>query len=134
MAYRSTRTVTTLDGLCQLLLSIRRCHNPACPRYHQPYRPEVEGRWALPHGEFGLDIIAFIGMLRYERHRSVPEIHRKLCQRGVIIAERTVTNLLARYEELVTLRLTSQARLRERLTRPRARHPCPRWFTARRGA
>jgi hypothetical protein len=116
MAYRSTRTVTTLDGLCQLLLSIRRCHNPACPRYHQPYRPEEEGQWALPHGEFGLDIIAFIGMLRYERHRSVPEIHQELCQRGVIIAERTVTNLLACYDELVTLRLTSQARLRERLT------------------
>jgi hypothetical protein len=54
-------------------------------------------------------------MLRYERHRSVPEIHQELCQRGVIIAERTVTNLLARYDELVTLRLTSQARLRERL-------------------
>jgi hypothetical protein len=39
-----------------------------------------------------------------------------LCKRGVIIAERTVTNLLARYEELVTLHLTDQTRLRERLT------------------
>ena len=116
MADRSTRTITTLDGLCQLLLSIRRCHNPECSRYHQPYRPEEEGRWALPHGEFGLDIIALIGTLRYERHRSVPEIHQALCKRGVIIAERTVTNLLARYEELVTLHLSDRARLRECLT------------------
>lgn len=97
MAYRSTRTVTTPEGLCQLLLSIRRCHHPECARYHQPYRPEEEGRWALPHGEFGLDVVAFIGTLRYERHRSVPEIHQALCKRGVLIAERTVTNLLARY-------------------------------------
>jgi hypothetical protein len=81
-----------------------------------PYHPEEEGHWALPHGEFGLDIIALIGALRYEMHRSVPEIHQGLCQRGVVIAERTVTNLLARYEELVTLRLSDQARLRERLT------------------
>jgi hypothetical protein len=111
MAYRSVRTITTLDGLCQLLLTIRRCHNPECPRYHLPYRPEEEGRWALPHGEFGLDIIARIGTLRYERHHSIPEIHKELCQRGVVIAERSVSNLLARYEELVTLHLSDQARL-----------------------
>jgi hypothetical protein len=70
MGYRSVRTITTLDGLCQLLLTIRRCHNPLCPRYHQPYRPEEEGHWALPHGEFGLDVIALIGTLRYEKHRA----------------------------------------------------------------
>lgn len=116
MGYRSMRTITTLDGLCQLLLTIRRCHNPQCPRYHQPYRPEAEGYWALPHGEFGLDIIAYIGTLRYERHHSIPEIHQELCKRGVVIAERTVTNLLARYDELVTLHLTDHIRLHERLT------------------
>jgi hypothetical protein len=116
MAYRAVRTVTTLDGLCQLLLTVRHCHNRACERYRQPCRPEEEGRWALPHGEFGLDIIALIGTQRYERHDSVPEIHQTLCKRGVVIAERTVTNLLARYEELVTLHLTDQTRLRERLT------------------
>ncbi len=49
-------------------------------------------------------------------HHSVPEIHQELCKRGVVIAERTVTNLLARYDELVTLHLTDQTRLRERLT------------------
>lgn len=114
-AYRSVRTITTLDGLCQLLLTIRRCHNRACERYRQPCRPEEEGRWALPHGEFGLDIIALIGTLRYEMHHSVPEIHQELCKRGVVIAERTVTNLLARYEELVALHLSDPTRLHERL-------------------
>ena len=96
---RSARTITTLSGVCQLLLTIRRCHNRACEYYRQPYRPEEEGAWALPHGEFGLDIIALIGALRDERHQSVPEIHQELSRRGVIIAERTITNLLARYEE-----------------------------------
>lgn len=115
MAYRSTRTITTLNGVCQLLLTIRRCHHRACERYRQPYRPEEEVAWALPHGEFGLDIIALIGALRYERHQSVPEIHQELSRRGVLIAERTITDLLARYEELVTLHLSDQTRLRERL-------------------
>lgn len=116
IAYHSTRTVTTLNGLCQLLLTIRRCHSPTCEQYHRPYRPEEEGRWVLPHGEFGLDIIALIGTLRYKMHQSVPEIHQELVKRGVVIAERTVTNLLARYDELVTLHLADQTRLRERLT------------------
>ncbi|GHO58006.1 hypothetical protein KSB_64810 [Ktedonobacter robiniae] len=66
----------------------------------------------MPHGEFGLDVIALVGSLRYMHHRSVPEIHRELLTRSVLISERTVTNLLARYEELVTLHLTDQTRLR----------------------
>lgn len=65
-------------------------------------------------GEFGLDVIALIGSLRYISHRSVPEIHQALCDRGIRIAERTVTHLLQRYEELVALHLTDQQRLRER--------------------
>ncbi|GCE17318.1 hypothetical protein KDK_11180 [Dictyobacter kobayashii] len=60
-------------------------------------------------------MIALVGSLRYTAHQSVPEIHQALCGRGVPIAERTVTHLLQRYEELVALHLTDQARLRDRL-------------------
>lgn len=104
-----------MQGLCRLTLRVRRCQNPHCRHYHRPYRPEEEGRWALPHGEFGLDVIALVGTLRYTVHRSVPEIHQVLRDRGVSVAERTVTHLLQRYEELVALHLTDQQRLRERL-------------------
>src|SRR5215210_1682793 len=117
VAYHDRRTVATLDGLYRLVLVVRRCHNPACPWYRRPYRPEEEGGWALPHGEFGLDVIALVGALRYAEHRSVPEIHRALLARGVTIAERSVTNALYRYEELVALRLADQTRLREQLAR-----------------
>jgi hypothetical protein len=94
---------------------MRRCHNAACALFKQPIRPEGEGSLALPHGEFGLDVIALVGALRYGEHRSVPEIRQALTQRGVAIAERTVTNLLQRYEELVALRLGDQTHLTERL-------------------
>jgi hypothetical protein len=115
VAYHSRRTVATLDGLYALTLVVRRCQAPACPLYHRAYRPEEEGHWALPQGEFGLDVIALVGALRFAEHRSVPEIHQSLVARGVAIAERTVAHLLQRYEELVALRLADQARLRERL-------------------
>jgi hypothetical protein len=117
IAYHRRRRVVTLDGMLDLRLKIRRCHNLACALYKYAIRPEGEGALALPHGEFGLDVIALIGALRYAEHRSVPEIHRELVRRGVAIAERTVTNLLQRYEELVALHLSDHARLQELLRR-----------------
>src|SRR5919199_70284 len=43
VAYHDARTVATLDGLYRLTLVVRRCHDPACPRYPRPYRPQGEG-------------------------------------------------------------------------------------------
>lgn len=114
MAQRAHRTVRRLDGVWRLTLTLRRCRHARCSRYRLVCRPEEEGRWALPHGEFGFDVIALVGSLRYAHHRSIPEIHRDLCARGLVIAERTVTNLLARYEELIALRLTNTESLQAR--------------------
>ena len=112
-AYTNHRTLVTLSGLLRLHLSIRRCPHADCPRYRRPYRPEAEGALALPHHEFGLDVIALIGTLRYVQHLSVPEMHRALRERGVDIAERNVTYLLERYDELLALSLSDTGRLRE---------------------
>jgi hypothetical protein len=111
--YDASRTITTLHNVTRLTLSVRRCHNPACPRHRKPIRPEEEGAWALPNGEFGLDVIAFIGTLRYREHRSLPEIHKALQEQHVAIAPRTVTYLLERYEELLALHLADQTRLKQ---------------------
>lgn len=110
--YDNRRTVTTLTGLVRLRLKIRRCENPLCPRHRKPYRPEGEGALALPQHEVGLDVIALMGALRYREHRSVPEIHRVLRERGVAVCERTVTSLLDRYDELLAVSLTDDRRLR----------------------
>ena len=113
--YDNRRTVVTLTGAVRLRLKVRRCPNPACPRYRRPYRPEGEGALALPRHEFGLDVIALAGALRYREHRSVPEIHRALRDRGVAVCERTVTNLLDRYDELLAVALADDRRLRAAL-------------------
>lgn len=115
VAYHGHRTVTTLSGLWKLTLVVRQCIEPSCPRFHQRYRPEEEGGWALPHGEFGLEVIALIGTWRFREHRSVPEMHQALLARGISIAQRNVTYLMQRYEELVTLRVTDQERIKTRL-------------------
>jgi hypothetical protein len=119
-AYHNYRTVTTLTGILRLTLKIRRCVTVACPQLQKPYRPEAEGRLALPKHEFGLDVITLVGTLRYAQHRSIPEIHQELERRRVAIAPRTVLHLLERYDELVALCLTDTARL-QRITASQGR-------------
>src|SRR5262245_48742284 len=109
--YHNFRSVTTLDGTIRLTLLIRRCPNPDCPRFQRPYRPEAEPHFALPYHEFGLDVMALVGYLRYAEHRSIPEIHRALIRRGVPLAQRTVSNLLDRYDELKALSTADPQRL-----------------------
>jgi hypothetical protein len=109
--YANFRTVTTLDAVTRLTLHVRRCHQRGCSRYRRPYRPEAEPHFALPHHEFGLDVVALVGRLRHVEHRSVPEIHHELTRRGVALAQRTVANLLDRYDELKALSTADPARL-----------------------
>lgn len=112
-AYHNYRTITTLTDILRLTLKIRRCITPVCPQFRRPYRPEAEGRLALPTHEFGLDVIALVGTLRHAQHRSVPEISQALQRRQVALAPRTVQHLLERYDELVALSLANPFRLRQ---------------------
>ncbi len=113
--YENRRTLVTLSGTQRLRLKIRRCEAEGCARFRKPYRPEAEGALALPQHEFGLDVMALVGALRHREHRSVPEIHAILRDRGVPIAERSVTNLLDRYDEVVSTRLGDPQHLRRQL-------------------
>lgn len=117
MGHHSHRTVTTLAGVTRLTLPVYRCRNQGCPRFHQATRPEEEGGWALPHGEFGLDVIALVGTLRYQEQRSIAQIHQELQRRGIKVAQRTVTDQLYRYEELLALHLADPERLRQQVSK-----------------
>jgi hypothetical protein len=111
-ANKPQRTVVTLEGLVRLRLQVRSCRNPDCPRHRICLRPEPEGRYALPQHEFGLDVVALVGVLRHAQHRSLPEIHAELARRGVPICLRSVGNLLDRYDELLALSCCDGARLK----------------------
>jgi hypothetical protein len=122
MARHKQRKVTTLEGVYELKLKLYRCANRECSRFGQTCRPEEEGRWALPHGEFGLDVIALVGTLRYQEQRTIPQIHEDLKRRGVVVAQRTVTDQLYRYEELLALHLANPERLKEKLREQKQVH------------
>jgi hypothetical protein len=110
--YSNFRTITTLTGVARYTLRIGRCRHAPCDLYSVPFRPEAEGRLALPHHEFGLDVVAYAGNRRYSAHRTAPEIHAELVTRGVVLSVRTVTNLLHRFDELRALAATDPDRMR----------------------
>jgi len=58
------------------------------------YRPEQEGKWALPQYEFGLDVMALLVHGATKSIECTP-IHQQLQQR-VCISQRSVSNLLER--------------------------------------
>src|SRR5206468_7273223 len=96
LRYENRRTLVLLTGAVRLRLQIRRCEREGCARYHVAYRPEAEGAIALPRHAFGLDVIALVGVLRHREHRSVPEIHAILRQRG----DRKSTRLNSSHDQI----------------------------------
>ena len=115
MTHHNARRLILLTGSVKYTLKVRQCRNPTCSAYKKALRPEAEGALALPHNEYGLDVLALIGALRYGQHRTVPEIHAMLMERHIEISERTVTLQVHRYEELLALRLMDATRLRAKL-------------------
>jgi hypothetical protein len=105
MAYTKKRKVMTRQGLVGLYLHIRRCDHVGCERFRHTYHPEAEGQLVLPKQEFGLDVVARVGELRYREHRSCPEIHELLLGEGVSLSLRSVQNVLAQYDLLLSLAL-----------------------------
>src|SRR4051794_28843464 len=63
--------------------------------------------------------MALVGRLRHAEHRSIPEIHKELTGRGLLVAQRTVTNLLDRYDELRALATADPKRLEPLLRQQR---------------
>jgi hypothetical protein len=106
---------TALKALCRrfaIYFSLG-TYNEGCEKFGCTYRPEAEGKWALPQHEFGLDVIALCGSLRYQQQRSVPQIHQQLQQRGLCVSQRSVSHLLERYDELLALSLSDKHRLQK---------------------
>src|SRR5580704_17917010 len=74
VAFRRRRVVVGLREIWSVVSHAVRCGRPPCPLSHAAIKPEAEGALALPSHTFGLDVVAWIGTQRFERHRPLPAI------------------------------------------------------------
>src|SRR3954471_11162959 len=86
---RPTRS-TSSPGTREIrLLSFKKTRTAKSPGVPAGRRTRPGAAAAGVQQEFGLDIIALVGRLRYTTRASVPEIHADLVRRGVVISERS---------------------------------------------
>ena len=101
--YHKQRWIVRLGQKLHVISHFLECHTRGCRLREAIYRPEGEDILAMRGYTFGLDVIAFIGELRYSRNLSVPEIHRQLQQDDqVSISVKEVSLLCEVYLALVT--------------------------------
>ncbi len=116
--YTFAKTVQHLDRVAYVASRPKECRNPTCPQVGTRYPSARAQTVALPHGTYGLDVIAQIGWWRDWEHLSGGEIYARLAPQ-VQISRRQVDLLLQQYRTL----LACNARLeRDRLAQAAQAH------------
>jgi hypothetical protein len=114
------KVLQTLTGLEHLTNLGYRCSAPTCAFVRSVYRSAAAEARQVKGSGYGLDVVAYIGQLRFREHRTRAEIWQQLqAETPVQISERHVQNLLEVY--LALLR-ASQQELTPRLAATVAAH------------
>ena len=76
--YHKQRWIVQLSGQLQVVSHCLGCSNPRCSHSEAIYRPEAENLLALKGYTFGLDVIVYIGQLRYRQNQTIEAIQNQL--------------------------------------------------------
>ncbi len=77
------------------------CQNRECSHSEAVYRPEEENILALKGYTFGLDVIVYIGQLRYRENKTIEAIHNQLTKK-IAISVKEVALICEVFLALVT--------------------------------
>lgn len=105
----SNKLVVTLKGVFQIINMWYRCPNPDCSS-RTVYRTAEAERFSMKHTTYGMDVIAWVGQLRFQEHKTRSEIAELLRERGIPTSERNVQMLYERYTLLLRASAESHAK------------------------
>lgn len=105
----SNKLVATLKGVFQIVNMGYRCPNPDCSS-RTVYRSAEAERFSMKHTTYGMDVIAWVGQLRFQEHKTRSEIAELLRERGIPTSERNVQMLYERYTLLLRASAESHAK------------------------
>src|SRR4051794_7751901 len=99
------RRFFTLQGPVHLVCKLAHCPDKACPDSHRTLSPEDELSLALPRSLLGWDVLAWIGLRRFARHWSVPQLRAELLDSFAIpLSADLIEDSIRRYQGLVAAR------------------------------
>ena len=99
------RRFFTLDGPVLLSVSIVQCPNPQCSTHHTTWSSQEEISLAMPHWAIAWDVFAWIGLRRFSRHWSVPQLRMELADSfHIALSDDAIEQYCQRYQTLVSAR------------------------------
>ena len=97
--------IHTLQGPVELVCRLAHCSDRLCPLRCETLSPAAELSLTLPWWTIGWDVFCWMGLRRFARHWSVPQIQVELKDAYHIDLSRdTVRDYLRRYQNLVAAR------------------------------
>lgn len=97
----SKKTISTLDGIKTIVNMGYRCTNSECKNASTVFRSAQADHLSLKHITYGIDVLAYVGELRFKEHKTRKEIMDILNNQGVVVSERHVQKLYERYAVLL---------------------------------
>ncbi|WP_027416910.1 transposase [Aneurinibacillus terranovensis] len=97
----SKKTISTLKGVLTLVNMGYRCSNKNCSHPETVYRSAQADQLSMKHITYGMDVLAYVGQLRFKEHKTRKEIMDILNTEGVTVSERHVQKLYERYSVLL---------------------------------
>ncbi|MCM2531945.1 transposase [Neobacillus pocheonensis] len=97
----SKKTISTLNGVKTIVNMGYRCTNPECKNISTVFRSAQAEHLSVKHITYGIDVLAFVGELRFKEHKTRKEIMNVLNGLGVVVSERHVQKLYERYTVLL---------------------------------
>lgn len=98
---RNPKPLITLSGEYIVLERVRKCSNKDCKGNSISFKSEDLQRITIPRRVFCLDVILYVGALRYEEHKTYDEIKEKLGEGEISISRGEVFNLCLCFESLI---------------------------------
>jgi len=97
----SKKTISTLSGVVTIVNMGYRCSNQNCSQSKSVYRSAQAEQLSMKHITYGMDVLAYVGELRFKEHKTRKEIMEILNTEGVSVSERHVQKLYERYAVLL---------------------------------
>lgn len=97
----SNKTISTRSGIKKVVNMGYRCTNENCEHQKTVYRSAQAEQMSMKFITYGMDVLAYVGKLRFREHKTREEITEILASEGVVISERHVQKLYERYTLLL---------------------------------
>jgi len=103
-----------LQGPVRLRVGLVTCPDQRCATYRTTHGSAAEASLALPHWAIGWDVFAWIGLRRFGRHWSVPQLRAELKDTfQIALSEDAIEQYCQRYQTMVAARESDLERIKQ---------------------